>query len=77
MYIDELVGIVNKYKNTHHSIIKMKPVDVLTKILNSKLMILLEYQNIKTFLQRAMFQIGLRKFLLLKKLKILFCRHMY
>ena len=29
-------------------------------------MILLEYQNIKTFLQKAMFQISLKKFLLLK-----------
>ena len=39
--------------------------------LNLKLMILSEFQNI--FLQKAMFQIGLRKFLWLKKLKIL-CR---
>ena len=36
------------------------------KILNLKLVILLEYQNIKTFLQKAMFQISLKKFLLLK-----------
>ena len=28
---------------------------------------MLEYQNIKTFLQKAMFQIGLRKSLLLQK----------
>ena len=33
------------------------------KILNLKLVILLEYQNIKTILQSTMFQIGLRKFL--------------
>ena len=32
-------------------------------------MILLEYQNIKTFLQKAMFQIRLRKFILIKKVK--------
>ena len=43
------------------------------KTLNLKLLILLEYQNIKTFLQKAMFQIGLKKFLRLKKLKTL-CR---
>ena len=43
------------------------------KILNLKLVILLEYQNIKTFLQKAMFQIGLKKLLLLQKLKAL-CR---
>ena len=30
-------------------------------ILNLKLVIL-EYQNVKTFLQKAMFQIGLKKF---------------
>ena len=36
------------------------------KILNLKVVILLEYQNIKTFLQKAMFQISLKKFFLLK-----------
>ena len=52
----------------------MKPVDVkpsiyidskkklMVKILNLKLVILLEYRNLKTFLQKAMFQIGLKKF---------------
>ena len=55
----------------------MKPVDVMTlvkkliiKILNLKLVILLEYQNIKIFLKKVTLQIGL-KFLWLKKLKIL------
>ena len=38
-------------------------------------MILLEYQNTKTFLQKVTFQIGLQKFLRLKKLKILFRGH--
>ena len=33
------------------------------KIQNLSLVILLEYQNIKTFLQEAMFQIGLKKVL--------------
>ena len=28
MYIDKLDDIVNKYNNTYHSTIKMKPVDV-------------------------------------------------
>ena len=28
MYIDKLDDIVNKYRNTYHSTIKMKPVDV-------------------------------------------------
>ena len=62
VYIDKLDDTVNKYNNTHHSTIKMKPVDVkqahiltlvkkiLQKILNLKLVILLEYKNLKTFL---------------------------
>ena len=66
----------------------MKPVDVksstyidsskklIIKILNLKLRILLEYQNIKTFLQKAIFQISLKKFLLLKNLKTLYRGHM-
>ena len=45
------------------------------KILNLQLVILLGYQNIKTFLQKAMLQIGLKKFFLLQKLKILFPGH--
>ena len=37
---------------------------------------MLEYQNIKTFLEKAMFQIGLKKFLWLKILKSLCSKHM-
>ena len=66
----------------------MKPVDVKSRIyidsskeINEKdpkfkVGILLEYQNIKTFLPKAMFQIGLMKFLLLKNLKTLFRGHL-
>ena len=73
MYIDKLDDIVNKYNTTYHRTIKMKPVDVKPstyidtskeindEILNFKLVILLEYQYIKAFLQKAMFQIGLKK----------------
>ena len=50
--------------------------EIIKKVLNSKLVIMLEYQNIKTFLQKAMLQIGLKKFLSLKKLKILCHGHM-
>ena len=62
VYIDKLDDIVNKSNNTYHSTIKMKPVDVksstyfdsskenMGKTLNLKLVILLEYQNIKIFL---------------------------
>ena len=56
----------------------MKPVDVkstlvkklIIKILNSKLVILLEYQNIKVFSLKVKLQIALKKFLCLKQLKI-------
>ena len=80
--------IVHKYSNKHHKTTKMKPVDaksshtltivkkLITKILKVKLVILLEYQNIKKFWQKAKFQIGLTKFFLLQKLKILFRGHM-
>ena len=75
LYIDKLDDIVNKYNNTYHHTIKMKPVDVKSntyidssneindKNPNLKLVIMFEYQNIKTFLQEAMFQIGVKKFL--------------
>ena len=80
VYIDKLDDEVNKYSNTYHSTIKIKPFDVklkiyitlvkelMMKILNLKLVILLKYQNIKTFLQKAMFQIGLKVFVI-KKVK--------
>ena len=41
------------------------------KSLNLKLLVLLEYQNIKIFLRNVTFQIDLKKILWLKKLKIL------
>ena len=75
-YIDKLDDLINKYNNnTYHNTIKIKPVDVksstyikqtnfIIKILNLTLGILLEYQNIKTFLEKAMFQFGLKKCLL-------------
>ena len=62
VYIDKLDDIVNKCNNTYYRTIKMKPVDVksrmyidfnkktIKKVLNSKLIIMLEYQNIKIFL---------------------------
>ena len=66
VYIDKLDDFVNKYNNTYHSTIKMKPADVkrnthiltllkklMIKILNLKLVIMLEYQNIKVFLQKV------------------------
>ena len=88
MYIDKLDDTINKYNNSYYSTIKLKPIDVnqahiltlvkkvMAKILNLKLVILLEYQNIKTFLQMTMFENGLKKFLRLKKLKTLWRGHM-
>ena len=48
---------------------------LMINILNLKLAILLEYQNKKTFLQKAMFQIGLKTCLSLPKWKILCTGH--
>ena len=79
--------MLKKCNNAYHSTIKVKPVDVKpspyidsSKEINYqdpylKLVMLLEYQNIKIFLQKAMFPIGLKKFLWLKKLKPLFHGH--
>ena len=68
VYIGKLDKIVNIYKNTYITI-QIKPVNVksnkcitltlvkklMIQILNLKLVTLLEYQNIKIFLQKAMF----------------------
>ena len=87
VYVNKLDDIVDKYNNTYHRTIKMKPVDVnpsiyiyfnkkiIRKVLNLKLVIMLEYQNIKIFLQKPMFQISL-KFFVIKKVKNSFCGHM-
>ena len=84
VYFDVLDDIVNKYNNTVHRTIKMKPIDVTgdfyaeynedfnKKILNLKLVTMLEFQNIKTFLLKDMLQIGRKKFMLLVKLKAQF-----
>ena len=73
-YIGKLDDLVNKYNNTYHSTIKMKPVVVnqthtlalvkkLTIIIqNSKLVIMLKYQDIKIFLIKVTLVIGLKKF---------------
>ena len=70
VYIDELDDIVNKYNNTIQRTIKMKPIDVTgdsyveynddfnKKVLNLKLVIMLEFLSTKVFLLKDMFQIG-------------------
>ena len=89
VYFDALDDIVNKYNNTVHRTIKMKPIEVTDdyyaeynehpmelhskkKKTNLKLVTMLEFQNIKTFLLTDILQIGQKKFLLLIKLEIQF-----
>ena len=68
MHIDKLHDMMNKYNNTYHSTIKMESVDLKSNsyinfskgindelILNLKLVIILEYQNIEIFFQKAKF----------------------
>ena len=62
--------------------IKMKPIDVTSdsyaeynvdsNVTKSKLVIMLRFQNTKTFLLKDTLKIGQKKFLLLAKLKIQF-----
>ena len=61
VYIDKLNNIVDEYNNTDHTTIKMKPTDV----------------EPSTFMQKAIFQIDLKRFLRLRKLKIVCLGHMY
>ena len=89
VYFDVLDDIANKYNNTVHRTIKMKPIGVtgdsyaeynedqwnciqIKKVLNLKLVTMLEFQNIKTLLLNYILQIGQKKFLLLVKFKTQF-----
>ena len=85
VYFDPLDNIVNKYNDIVHRTIKIKPTSnlhlILTpntmkiqikKIINLKLEIMLEFQNIKTFLLKDTLLIDQKKLLLLVKLKIQF-----
>ena len=57
VYIDKLGNIIKKYSTTFHRSIKMNPVKkTIIKIQNLKLLIMWDYQNIKHFLQKVMFQ---------------------
>ena len=71
-YFDVLDDIVDKCNNTVHRTIKMKPIDVtgesygkysedlIKNILNLKLVTMLEFPNIKTFLLKDILQTGKR-----------------
>ena len=89
VYFDVLDDVVNKYNNTVHRAIKMKPIEVTEdyyaeynedsmelhsnkKVLNFKLVISLEFGNMKTFVLKDILQIVRKKFLLLIKSKMQF-----
>ena len=86
IYFDVLDDIVDKYNNTVHRNIKIKPTEITDDYYdecnedpsNKKdpkfevEVTMLEFQNIKTFLLKDILQIGQKKCLLLIKLKIQF-----
>ena len=80
VYIHKLDKIINKYINTYHNTIKMKPVDVKDNTyiqfnkesnnkINLKLLILLEYQNAKIFLQKVTLSNWSEEVFVIKKVK--------
>ena len=82
VYFHVLDDIANKYNNTVqyqlmlHLILMMNAMKILMKkILNSKLVIMLGFQNTKTFLLKDTLKIGQKKFLLSAKLKTQFRGH--
>ena len=88
VYIDKLNDILHKYNNKKYRTIKMKPIDVkdntniyFSKEVNDndpkfKVGDHVRISNIKTFFLKFILQIGLKKYLWLKKLKIQFHGHM-
>ena len=83
-YFDVLDDIVNKYNNTVHRTIKVKPIDVTSdyyagynenfnkKDPKFKVGVNVRISKYKTFLLKDILQISQKKFLLLVKLKIQF-----
>ena len=79
VYFDVLDNIVNKFNKTVYKTIKIKPTDITSdsyaeynedsdkKILNLKLVIMLEFLSTKTFLLKDMLLIGQKTFLWLKQ----------
>ena len=87
VYVDKLDDAVNEYNNTYHRTIKMKPIkikgntyfDYIKEVNNKdpkfKVDEHVRISKYKTFLLKDILQIGRKKFLWLKKLKILFHGH--
>ena len=77
VYINKLYDIVQKYSSTYHITIKIKLVMLSTytdfnkenndKDSEFKMVILLGYQNIKTFLLKVALQIGSEEVFVIKK----------
>ena len=74
IFFEVLDDIVDNYNNTYHRTIKMKPIDVrsdsyvkymilMQNILNFKLVVMLEFQNTKTFFLKNILKIGQKNFL--------------
>ena len=65
MHIDKLDDIVNEDNNTYILIIHILNIlkKLMIKILNLKLVIMLQHQNTKKILLKDILQIGLKKFL--------------
>ena len=88
VYIDKLDGIVNEYNNTYHRTIKTKPVhikdntyfdyseEVTDKDRQFKIADHVRISKYKIVLLKDILQIGLKKFLLLKKIKRQYHGHM-
>ena len=83
VYIDKLDDIVGEYNNTYHREIKMKPVDVkdntyidFKKEVNDKDSKFKVGDHVRISRYKHIFAKGLKKFLLLVKLKIQFHGHM-
>lgn len=80
MYINKLDNIVNKWNNAYHITIKMKSINTEAStntdfdIANNDEEIDWEYQNTKICFDKTILQIGQITFLLLKNLKMLYCR---
>ena len=79
VYIDKLNDIVDEYNNTYHITIKMKSIDVkdnryinTDREINDKGPKFKVGDHVRISKYKATLQIGLKKYLLLKKLKILF-----
>ena len=84
VYIDKLDDIIDKYNNAYHRTVKIKPIDKKSGIYFN-----FGVENIdkgpefdvgdyvrNTFLQKVALQIGLKKSLSIKNLKVLYREHM-